>query len=67
MRTKYTPGKSPPGTIPLIDVHGNNRGHVSRSSGQANVSRFSGMGCGAKLVTVAGGKKEWHAQRKVKS
>jgi hypothetical protein len=68
MITKRTAGRVPDGTIPLIDARGNVQGHVTAASTQANVSRFPNMGRGAKLVSMKGGRKEWHAQqpRKVK-
>lgn len=62
MITKFKPGKVPEGTIPLIDVRGNVRGHCTKAAIQSTINRFPGMGRNAKLVTMAGSRKEWHAQ-----
>ena len=63
MARRPTIGKVPVSRIALVDHRGNVRGNVTAASSQANVSRFSGMGRNAKLVTVAGGRKEWHGAK----
>jgi hypothetical protein len=66
MTKRATIGQVPAGRIAVIDHRGNVRGAVTPASTQLNVSRF-GVGRDAKLVTVAGGRKEWHGQPPKKS
>jgi hypothetical protein len=61
MTKRATIGQVPAGRIAVIDHKGNVRGHVTPASSQLNVSRF-GIGRNAELVTVAGGRKEWHGK-----
>jgi hypothetical protein len=51
------PGESPPDSIPIIDVHGNERGHVGHHATSATAARFlqgSANPLSAKLTHVRG-------------
>ena len=65
MVTKRKPGTVPANRIPILDRHGNTRGHVGRTATQATVARF--IGHHGAMLTKVKGRLSWVEQTPNKS